>query len=96
MNKHGYRMIGLIVLLGILVSACGADTPQPEAKPTEPATLAPDVPDKITIAWIPKALNNPVFEVGRDGAIKKAEELFEEMGMDYYLDKTQKLLERIQ
>jgi ribose transport system substrate-binding protein len=30
---------------------------------------------KITIAWIPKALNNPVFEVGRDGALLKAEEL---------------------
>jgi ribose transport system substrate-binding protein len=30
---------------------------------------------KITIAWIPKALNNPVFEVGRAGAIRKAEEL---------------------
>ncbi len=32
-------------------------------------------PEKLTIAWIPKALNNPVFEVGRDGAFKKAEEL---------------------
>jgi ribose transport system substrate-binding protein len=31
--------------------------------------------EKLTIAWIPKALNNPVFEIGRDGAFKKAEEL---------------------
>jgi len=31
--------------------------------------------DTLTIAWIPKALNNPVFEIGRDGAFKKAEEL---------------------
>jgi ribose transport system substrate-binding protein len=31
----------------------------------------------ITIAWIPKALNNPVFELGRDGAMAKAEELTE-------------------
>jgi ribose transport system substrate-binding protein len=38
--------------------------------PTGPAPLT-----KLTIAWIPKALNNPVFEVGRDGAFKKAEEL---------------------
>ncbi|MCS6844154.1 MAG: sugar-binding protein [Caldilineales bacterium] len=30
---------------------------------------------KITIAWIPKALNNPVFELGKVGAEKKAEEL---------------------
>lgn len=29
----------------------------------------------ITIAWIPKALNNPVFELGRDGALAKATEL---------------------
>jgi ribose transport system substrate-binding protein len=29
----------------------------------------------ITIAWVPKALNNPVFEVGRVGALKKAAEL---------------------
>jgi ribose transport system substrate-binding protein len=39
----------------------------------EPPTVG--VPEKLTIAWIPKALNNPVFEVGRDGAFKKAEEL---------------------
>jgi ribose transport system substrate-binding protein len=31
--------------------------------------------NKIVIAWIPKALGNPVFETGRAGAIKKAEEL---------------------
>jgi ribose transport system substrate-binding protein len=30
---------------------------------------------KMVIAWIPKALNNPVFEVGKVGAMKKAEEL---------------------
>ncbi len=29
----------------------------------------------ITIAWIPKALDNPVFEVGRLGALQKASEL---------------------
>ncbi len=30
---------------------------------------------KLTIAWIPKALNNPVFEIGREGALKKADEI---------------------
>jgi ribose transport system substrate-binding protein len=29
----------------------------------------------LTIAWIPKALNNPVFELGRDGCIAAAKEL---------------------
>jgi ribose transport system substrate-binding protein len=32
---------------------------------------------KLTFAWIPKALNNPVFELGRDGAFAKAKELTE-------------------
>jgi ribose transport system substrate-binding protein len=39
----------------------------------EAAAAPADAPEKMTIAWIPKALNNPVFEVGRDGAFKKAE-----------------------
>ena len=32
----------------------------------------------ITIAWIPKALSNPVFEIGREGAEVRAAELSEE------------------
>jgi ribose transport system substrate-binding protein len=41
-----------------------------------PMALHPALEDgKITIAWIPKALNNPVFELGRDGALTKGEEL---------------------
>jgi ribose transport system substrate-binding protein len=39
-------------------------------------------PEELTFAWIPKALNNPVFEVGRDGAFLKAEELTEETETD--------------
>ncbi len=42
----------------------------------EAAAAAPAFTGKtMTIAWIPKSLNNPVFEIGRDGAMKKAEEL---------------------
>jgi ribose transport system substrate-binding protein len=29
----------------------------------------------FTIAWIPKSLNNPVFELGRDGCFAAAAEL---------------------
>jgi ribose transport system substrate-binding protein len=43
---------------------------------------ATDGPETLTFAWIPKALNNPVFEVGRDGAFQKAEELSEETGTE--------------
>jgi len=34
--------------------------------------------EKYTFAWIPKALNNPVFELGREGAFQKAKELTEQ------------------
>ncbi|MBC7251233.1 MAG: sugar-binding protein [Anaerolineae bacterium] len=50
----------------------------------EPPTAPPAgaAPEKLTIAWIPKALNNPVFELGRDGAFKKAEELTAQTGTE--------------
>jgi ribose transport system substrate-binding protein len=61
------------------------EAPAEEAAPTEAPEeeaaaeeLHPALADgKITIAWIPKALNNPVFELGRDGAMVKAAELTE-------------------
>lgn len=34
--------------------------------------------EKYTFAWIPKALNNPVFELGSVGAFQKAKELTEQ------------------
>jgi ribose transport system substrate-binding protein len=40
-----------------------------------PGPVMAEEPETLTIAWIPKALNNPVFEIGREGAFKKAEEL---------------------
>ena len=81
MNKFLSTLIALVVVLGMALTACA---PMPAATPAAaPATEAPAAaeappaaaPEKLTIAWIPKALNNPVFEVGRDGAFKKAEEL---------------------
>ena len=56
--------------------APATEAPATEAPPEAPAEGHPALEDgKITIAWIPKALNNPVFELGRDGAFVKAEEL---------------------
>jgi len=37
--------------------------------------VAPAMGKSYVFAWIPKALNNPVFALGRDGAFKKASEL---------------------
>jgi ribose transport system substrate-binding protein len=68
-----------IFLITVMVAAqCVAPTTEaPPAKTEEPAAAEhPALADgKITIAWIPKALNNPVFELGRDGAFVKADEL---------------------
>ncbi len=43
-----------------------------------PVAVHPALADgKLVIAWIPKALNNPVFELGKVGAETKAKELTE-------------------
>jgi ribose transport system substrate-binding protein len=78
----------LFVILSMVVTACAPAT-APAQAPVEPkapeATMAPEAAsagqhpaladNTITIAWIPKALNNPVFEIGKVGAEKKAAEL---------------------
>jgi len=58
------RALGTTFLIGLLgLVACGTSTPP--ARHTQ----------RLTIAWIPKALNNPVFELGRAGAVQRAAEL---------------------
>jgi ribose transport system substrate-binding protein len=73
MKKYVLNILAVLVVLSMVLAACGP-TPEPTAPP-ESTAVKVAVPEKLTIAWIPKALNNPVFEVGRDGAFKKAEEL---------------------
>ena len=55
----------LMISIGLMMTGCW-QTPPSEGE---------GAPEELTFAWIPKALNNPVFEVGRDGAFRKAEEL---------------------
>lgn len=62
-------LVVLAVLCTGTVFAVGGKEAEPSAGPKALAD------NTITIAWIPKALNNPVFEIGREGALKKAEEL---------------------
>ena len=85
MKKHLSNLVAAVVLASLILAACTCGPSVPEATKA-PATKAPatTVPtkEKLTIAWIPKALNNPVFEVGRDGAFKKAEELSAETGVE--------------
>ncbi len=60
-----FRFVPLFLLLLLLsLSAC------------QPSGLNQvDGGRTIRIAWIPKALDNPVFELGRKGAFQRAEEL---------------------
>ena len=73
MNKRLSFLVGMLVLMGVVLVAC--KTAVPTEVPPTPTPAEAAGPEKLSIAWIPKALNNPVFEVGRDGAFKKAEEL---------------------
>jgi ribose transport system substrate-binding protein len=70
--------ISVLISLLVLVSACGPVTPPPTPAITSESDARPE---SLTFAWIPKALNNPVFEVGRDGAFQKAEELTASTGI---------------
>jgi ribose transport system substrate-binding protein len=67
MNLHYTTVFGLIKAMVIILLITSLTTCQrsdiPEPRPT------------ITIAWIPKALDNPIFELGRHGAAAKAEEI---------------------
>lgn len=46
-----------------------------DQKPSDLPSSKPASQETLTIAWIPKALDNPVFELGRQGAVQKAAEL---------------------
>ena len=87
-TKHIFHLFSLIVVAAMILTACGGKaTPTPTKAPeaTKAPTKAPEaakpsgkdpLADKtLTIAWIPKALGNPVFETGKVGAETKAKEL---------------------
>jgi ribose transport system substrate-binding protein len=66
------KIVRLIAEVSLMIlAACQSAPGQPTSRSVTPAPQHP----KITIAWIPKALNNPVFEVGKAGAVQKAAEL---------------------
>lgn len=68
-GRHHYRLppivdrlVCLAAVVLVALSACGS-----------PA--APRARTKLTIAWVNKSLGNPVFDLGRRGALQKAKEL---------------------
>ena len=63
MRKWNFIALITAVALLLVLLPLSSQAPQAQEKTT------------LTIAWIPKALNNPVFALGRDGAFAKAREL---------------------
>lgn len=59
------------IALAVICSACQP----PNHQALQPFSTPTRYPRPLTIAWIPKALNNPVFELGREGALQKAAQL---------------------
>lgn len=66
--KRLFRWTLLLLMIGL--AGCQGVSAVPRAE-----NEAPGARRTLTIAWIPKALDNPVFEVGRKGAQQKAAEL---------------------
>lgn len=67
------KLIHWIFVATILtgLSVCVACQP-PNHQSLQPFSTPTRAPRPLTIAWIPKALNNPVFELGQEGALQKA------------------------
>jgi ribose transport system substrate-binding protein len=60
------RLAGLLITVLTFLASSLVACQQPDPQETLPT---------LTIAWIPKALDNPIFELGRHGAAAKATEL---------------------
>lgn len=80
------KQLFLLTLALFSLVACGSNLVEATLPPPTPTALpATAIPSakaadpladgKLTIAWIPKALNNPVFEIGKIGAETRAAEL---------------------
>ena len=77
MKSKLFMIVALLTIISLVVGC--APRPAATEAPAGPANpYAKALEDKtITIAWIPKALGNPVFETGKVGAETKAAELTE-------------------
>ncbi|NDJ84904.1 MAG: sugar ABC transporter substrate-binding protein, partial [Chloroflexi bacterium] len=76
MRLPAYFMICVLLTLAVGPLTSAQDDPTPT--PFPPLDVCPLDDGSFTIAWIPKALNNQVFELGRIGAETRAAELTEE------------------
>lgn len=75
-TPHQSRRRALTVLIPTLLILGALVIWQALARlPGDVSSAEPPTQQTLTIAWIPKALDNPVFELGRQGAIQKAAEL---------------------
>jgi ribose transport system substrate-binding protein len=65
-----YKPVIWIMTIALVVSC-----QPPDHQALQPFSTPTPAPRPLTIAWIPEALNNPVFELGHEGAVQKAAEL---------------------
>src|SRR5512139_432443 len=65
------KLVIWIIMTTVTVVGCQP----PDHQALQPFSTPTPAPRPLTIAWIPEALNNPVFELGREGALQKAAEL---------------------
>ena len=77
--KRLYPLFAMLFVIAIVLAACAPAATPTEAPAEEGEAMHPSLEDgKLVITWIPKALNNPVFEIGKVGAEVKAAELTEQ------------------
>ncbi len=78
MTKKMYGAKAALMAVGLLVLAGCAVPVQPASQSAAPTTAESAAPslDSITLAFVPKALNNPVFEITRSGAEDRIAEAY--------------------
>jgi ribose transport system substrate-binding protein len=73
--KIGFSLFILIGAMVLALSSFPMAAAQDEPTPYPTLAACPLDDGVLNVAWIPKALNNPVFELGRIGAETRADEL---------------------
>ena len=71
LDRYGRRRMAMLIVTTLLLGAVIVW----QALVALADNAPPSDSGKLTIAWIPKALDNPVFEAGREGALQRASEL---------------------
>src|SRR5689334_9463405 len=66
--------------IGRIASACGVAMSIAALAGACSSSTASQGSDEVTVAWIPKEANNPVFDLGKEGAFRAASDLTAKTG----------------